>query len=98
MKQDITESYFIDQIVGDEYNSMSYEGAKALFAWLEQYEDDCNIQVEFDRVAIRCDFSEYENLEEILSDYDSIHSLDDLRDKTMVIEVPNSDKLIIQVF
>ena len=98
MKQTITESQFIDAIVGDNYNNMSYEGAKALFEYLEQYEQDCDEDIEFDRVAIRCEFSEYENLEEVLSEYDNIKSLSDLYDHTTVIEVPNSDKLIIQQF
>ena len=102
MKQTITESQFIDAIVGDEYNSMSYEGAKALFQYLEDLESDTmngNFEEqEFDRVAIRCEFSEYENLDEVLSEYDNIKSLSDLYDHTTVIEVPNSDRLIIQQF
>ncbi len=98
MKQTITESQFVDAIVGDEYNSMSYEGAEALFEYLEELEQDCGEELEFDKVAIRCEFSEYENLEEVLSEYDNIKSLSDLYDRTTVIEVANSDKLIIQPF
>ena len=98
MKQTITESQFIDAIVGDDYNNMSYEGAKALFEYLDLYEDSVGEEIEFDRVAIRCEFSEYENLDEVLNDYDHIKSLADLEDNTVVIEVPNSDKLIIQQF
>jgi hypothetical protein len=40
----------------------SYEGTKALFEYFEQYEQDTGEQMEFDPVAIRCDFDEYENL------------------------------------
>jgi len=98
MKQAISESYFVDEILGDEYNSISYEGAKALFQYLEELEEDCGTEIEFDRVAIRCDFSEYDNLEEVTSEYDSIETLEDLRDNTTVIEIPNSEKLIIQAF
>ena len=98
MKQTITESYFIDQLVGDEYNNMSYEGAKALFNWFEEFESDLDEEQEFDKVSIRCDFSEYDSIEDVLSEYDSIDSLEDLRDNTTVIEVPNSEKLIIQQF
>ena len=97
MKQTITESYFIDQIVGDEYNSMTYDGAKALFEFLE----DCGMdsdEVEFDKVAIRCQFTEYDNLDEIMDQYDSIKSLSDLHDNTMVIEIPKSERLIISEF
>jgi len=98
MKQGISESYFVNEILGDEYNSISYEGAKALFQYLEELEEDCGTEIEFDRVAIRCDFSEYDNLEEVTSEYDSIETLEDLRDNTTVIEIPNSEKLIIQAF
>ena len=106
MKQTITESYFIDQIVGDEYNNMSYDGAKALFEYLEELEEDsrnshghCELEIEFDRVAIRCEWNEYDNLNEVIKCYDdSINTIEDLRDNAHVIEVPNSDKIIIQEF
>ena len=102
MKQTITESQFIDAIVGDDYNNMSYEGAKALFEYLEQYEDrGVGEEIEFDRVAIRCDFSEYMNLEEVLDQYShdmSIKTLSDLQDHTIVIEIEGTDRLIIQQF
>jgi hypothetical protein len=49
-------------------------------------------------VAIRCDFHEYENFKEIKKDYQNIKTLDDLQSNTTVIEVPNSDRLIIQMF
>jgi hypothetical protein len=54
--------------------------------------------IPFDPVAIRCDFHEYENFKEIKKDYQNIKTLDDLQSNTTVIEVPNSDRLIIQMF
>jgi len=98
MKKNVSESMFIEEIVGDEYNSMSYEGAKALYEWIEQYEDDADTETEFDKVAIRCEFSEYENFEAVQSEYSDIKSLDDLQDHTSVIEIPGTDRLIIAQF
>ena len=98
MKQTITESYFVDEIVKDEYNSISVQGARALFDYLEEYERDSGQDIEFDLVAIRCDFSEYENLDAVLDDYDNIKTLEDLQDNTTVIEIEGSDRLIIQAF
>ncbi len=98
MIKTITEHEFVDAIRGDEYNIMSYEGARALFKYIENLEDDIGEQLEFDRVGIRCDFSEYENLEEVLEQYSSIKNLRQLQDHTTVIEVPDSDKLIIENF
>ena len=97
MKQTITENQFVDAIVGDDYNNMSYDGARALFEYIEEYEDSCGTEIEFDVVAIRCEWTEYENIEEVSNDYD-IDNLDDLRDNTSVIEVPKSDRLIVQEY
>jgi len=98
MKQSITEGYFTDQIVRDEYNAMSIVGAKALFNYFEQLKDDCGFEIEFDRVAIRCEWNEYANIEEVLKEYDSINTFEELAEHTIVIEVPNTDILIIQEF
>ena len=70
MKQNVSSSQFVDAIVGDDYNDMSYEGANALFEYLEELEDSIGEEIEFDAVAIRCEWAEYENLDAVLSDYD----------------------------
>jgi len=90
MKQEITESQFVNEIVNDEHNNMSYEGARALYEYLEEMEE-----ITFNRTEIRCQYSEYENIEEIKENYDDIRTLTDLKDRTIVIEVPKSEKLII---
>jgi hypothetical protein len=47
----------------------SYEGMNILFNGLEQYESDANQKMEFDVIAICCDFSEMA-LDEIKASYD----------------------------
>ena len=42
--------------------------------------------------------NETKKLENIKENYEDIKSLDDLRDHTTVIEIPNTDKLIIQAY
>lgn len=81
-------------------NGFSFDGAKALFGYLEQLEADCNISYEFDPIAIRCEYVEYDNLAECLHDYDclDLKTIDDLSEHTTVIEVEDTDKLIIQAF
>ena len=98
MKQNITESYFIDQIVGDEYTSMTGEGARALFHYLEQLEDDCDFEIEFDRVAIRCEWNEYTTIAEALEQYDTINNAEELSDNTTIIYIPGTDRIILQEF
>ena len=96
---------FIDRFrSSDSYaNNFSYEGLSALFEYLEDYEDDTGEQIEFDLVALCCDFTEYENIQEIRDNYSDIESLEDLEGYTTVIPVYNldgslSDRLIIQNF
>jgi len=56
--------------LSDDANSgFSYDGALALAEYLEELEEDMGDSIEFDRVAIRCDFSEYESLQEWAQDY-----------------------------
>ena len=95
MKDIIRHYQFTDEMVK---HGFSYEGSKALFNYFEQYEEDCETEIEFDPIAFRCDFTEYENLKEVKENYQDIKNLDDLRDHTTVIEIPNTEKLIIQAY
>ena len=97
MKDTVTEYQFVDTMAQKQHG-FSYEGAKALFQYFEQYEQDIGEEMEFDPVAIRCDFDEYESIEDVKKSYQDIETLEDLQNNTTVIEIPNSDKLIIQAF
>lgn len=80
-------------------NSFSYEGKKALFDYLEEYEQSTGEQIELDIVALACEYDEYSNLKEVQDAYPDIKSLEDLQDHTQVIEVPDTDGgLIIQAY
>ena len=102
MIRTITQQNFIDYFNtwhGRDYkNKFTYDGKISLFNYLVELEYDMGKQTEFDIVAISCDFSEYENLQEIQKLYDGINNIDDLRNHTEVIEIPNTTKLIIQDF
>ena len=91
MKDTIYESKFCNEM--SQY--YSYDGAKALFNFLEE----CDPDMEFDPIGIQCDFEEYNNLKECLKEYDNlkIETIDDLREHTTVIEVEGTDSIIIQV-
>ena len=103
MRDTITEGTFIDEM-SKPIHGFSRRGAIALFEYftsLESYGYDTTFQKElvdgeFDPVAFRGAWTEYENLEEILADYDSIQTMDELKNKTQVIEF--DDGIIIQAF
>ena len=102
MKQSITRADFVGWFWGsDTYKrNFSYDGLNSLFDYFEELEEDMGQEIDFDPIAICCEFSEYENLNEIKESYSSveINNIDDLRDNTNVIEIENTDRLIIQDF
>ena len=79
-------------------NTFSYEGYEALFEWLEEYEDSCDTEIELDVIALCCDYTEYEDLEELQRNYTDIESMEDLGNNTTVILIPGTGRFIIQNF
>ena len=67
------------ELMQDDYANWSRAGAFALAEYFEQLEEDLGESIEFDAVAIRCDFSQYESLQEWAHEYftqiDAIHNL-----------------------
>jgi hypothetical protein len=62
MKQTLTTSQAADILFADKNAGWTYAGARALAEYLEEYEESTGEELEFDYVAIRCDFSEYPSL------------------------------------
>ena len=100
MYQEITSSDFSDWFLSSETykNNFSYKGLKSLYNYFIDLVEDTGEKIEFDPIAICCEYSEYENLEEIKNNYNDIETIEDLRDYTQVIEISGSDKIIIQDF
>ncbi len=102
MKQSVTRFDFVDWFRGsDTYkNNFSYNGLNSLFDYFEQLEEEMENEIDFDPIAICCEFSEYENFNEIKENYSSveINNIDDLKYHTNVIEIEDTDRLIIQDF
>lgn len=98
MKQTINESQFHDAFIRmNRKENFSYEGRKALFEYLEQYEQDCGEEVEMDVIALCCEYTEYEDLKAFQADYgEEYESIEDIEDKTTVIRIDDESFLIQQ--
>jgi hypothetical protein len=105
MIQQVTWFDFVDAFKkSDTYkDNFSYDGLKALYDYLEQLEEDTGKPIEFDMVALCCDYTEYENIEAISLQYDAMADMDEkearryLEDRTTVIDCDNGH-IIIQNF
>ncbi len=96
MKSTVNFNDFCDSFTGGYKDNFSYEGKRALFDYLEELEDETGTELELDPIAFCCDFVEYDNVKECLAEYDTVHTLDELKDNTIVIEFEGG--IIIQEF
>jgi len=108
MKETVTIYRFLDVFKGSNtyQNHFSHDGLIALFEYLEDYEDDTGEEIEFDMVAICCDYTEYDSLKDFNADYAGTpgnncwkyETLNDIREETVVISIPDTKRFIIQEF
>jgi len=99
MKNTINSFYFRNWFLNSQYkNNFSIEGLSSLYDYLTDLEDDQGTEFDFDPVAFACEYSEYENLQEIIENYNSIDNIQDLENNTSIIPVVGTDRLIIQNF
>ena len=98
MIKTIGSSEFVQEF--DEYNrseNFSIAGRHALFEYLEDLAEQTETPHELDVIALCCDFSEYEDLEELQRDYSDIESMEELENNTTVIKF-GIGRFIIQGF
>jgi hypothetical protein len=69
MKTTRSTSDIAHALKSDENAAWSWNGAKALAEYLEDYEESTGEELELDVCAIRCDFSEFSSLEAWAADY-----------------------------
>jgi hypothetical protein len=97
MKQTLSKYDFVDQITKIRPDNFTPYALEEMFDWFELYEGDCGEEVEFDPIAICCDFGQY-SLEEINNDYsqefkDMEQAIEWLNDQTLVIA--NTDQWVV---
>ena len=103
MYQNISKYDFIRAFEQIRPDNFSRAGLSALYEYLEQLEEDIGNPIKLDVIAICCEYSEYESLEEFQKDYgDDYESIEDIEYQTVVIKSdttnPKDTSFIIQVF
>lgn len=108
MKKSISFNGFTDAFrdMGRE-DQFTYKGKRALYDYLEEYEESTGEEVELDVIALCCEFTEYDTALECAKEYprftiDEDHDEDEqeedakefLRDNTTLIEVEGGGVII----
>ena len=100
MIQTLTTSTAAHLLMEDENANWSWAGATALVEFLENIEEETGEPMEFDRVAIRCEWSEYESaaeaVEELSGDGIDSEPLAWLEQRTTVIAVDGDRVIVLQ--
>tara|TARA_R100001443_G_scaffold74833_1_gene82455 strand:- start:232 stop:618 length:387 start_codon:yes stop_codon:yes gene_type:complete len=95
MKQTINEFDFKNEFKKIRPQNFSYDGLTVLYDHLIQYEEDTDQELEFDPIAYCCEYTEFDSFKDVQLNYD-VKTIEELEDKTTVLKIPNSEKLIIQ--
>jgi len=95
----VTEDSFRNTFLTSDYkNNFSYGGLTALYDYFEELEAGTGQTIEFDLVGIACEYSEL-TIDELRDNYSiskNIDVIEYLQERTQVIEIENSDRVIIQ--
>ena len=97
MKQSINMYDFERAFKNFERDNFSYGGLKALFEYLEEYEEGTGEEIELDVIALCCDYTEYDSLNEYNDDYGTKYSeIDAIQDDTTLIKIDDNSFIIQQ--
>ena len=95
MKQTMNEFDFKNEFKKIRPENFSYDGLTVLYDHLTQYEENTEQELEFDPIAYCCEYTEFDSFEDVKKNYD-VEDLEHLEQNTIVLKIPNSEKLIVQ--
>ena len=90
IEQTLIFSRFLDEFKATRPDNFSYEGLEALFDYYDTM-DEC---IEFDPIALCCEWTEYDSIEAVQKDYKDIETLVQLEDKTLVLKTQSGGLLV----
>lgn len=88
--------YMFEKAFNESYyyrNKYSREALKAIFEYLNEWEDSVGVEMELDLVAIAGSFSEYRDFEEVAEEY-NIKDIKELEDKKTILKLDNGGYVI----
>jgi hypothetical protein len=89
MYEEVTMHTFQDRFNAIRPDNFSYDGLTALFNYLEELEEDTDNKQELDVIALCCEYTEYESLEEFHKEFDKedYPDIESIQDATTFVRV-----------
>ncbi len=98
IKETITLGRFRQGFPESYRQNFSYVGLEALYNYFNELSEDMEQDIEYDPIAICCEWAEYSSLEDLQLEYPDIATMEDLGNETSVILIPETSMFIIQRF
>ena len=101
MKDTINYDGFVSGLLQVRPDNFTISGLRTLFDYFEELEQDIGEQIEFDPIAICCEFAEYDSFEDLVNDYCPNYEDVDIgyfEDRTTVLPIEGTKGYIIQQF
>lgn len=106
MKHTLSKYEIANALLNDEYKKWSHDAAYALAEYYLELENDSGIEMELDIVLIRCNWNEYESIQEMRESYDSVSERFErdssfikwIEDKTFLLKLKNGHYLMMNNF
>ena len=96
IKAALTAHAFVEQFRQIRPDDFSVPALRALFDWYEELSDGTGEDIEFDAIAIRCEWAEYNSIEEIRADYDWAEDVEDLNGVIAEFEEGGVDAILVR--
>ncbi len=98
MKQNVYLEDFRRAFQSTRPDQFSNRGLIALYDYFQNLEEDIGEELDLDVIAICCDYCEYKNFQELKSNYLNIKTLEDLRERTEIIPIEDTEGFIVRNF
>ena len=84
----------ITDLMCDPWANWTPQGARALAEYFDDLSDELGEDIEWDRVAMRCSFTEYSSIESAMEAFGIDRHENDLRHNTTVIDCDNGHVIV----
>ena len=98
MKQNVYLEDFRRAFQSTRPDQFSNRGLIALYDYFQNLEEDIGEELDLDVIAICCDYCEYKNFQDLKSNYLNIKTLEDLRERTEIIPIEDTEGFIVRNF
>jgi hypothetical protein len=97
MKKTISRNEFAYEFTEyDRKDQFSDDALTAIYDYLVEMEEDSGVEIELDVIAICCEFTEYESLEDFQEYHSDIETLDDLHENTIAFEIGGGGLVVVE--